>query len=367
MTRIAALDNLTIEIQPDYWRLSLNGDGQDRVLVEAAPGRSLRYINGFAERRKLPLGSLSPDLIRQVVLGWSESDQSWHLGLVFVPDFAAQRGSRWCEIARWYDPDLTRYQDSAEQAGQALAEALVRPYRFFPPVVAVTPVVRELPALPLQFGLWRLTRETDHLVFALSNRWLIGKVWRVVWYGVWAAIYLVLSVATLTVKLALPNSGAMLPNPHILPYLGLVVALILAGIVVRNIWDMLVHPIRIVVDAAARTITAQSALRSLWTKDAADFRSVYVSQVVSVSPRQRKRTVHHGELNLHIDDRHFFNVLVQDREEERIDQGMSKEKAAHDDVTILTVDGVDTDLQAAALYVADALGQLPCYYDQRVQ
>jgi hypothetical protein len=369
MTRIAALDNLTIEIQPDYWRLSLNGDGRERVLVEAAQGRALRYINGFAERRKLPQGALPSAVIRQVVLGWSESDQSWHLGLVFTSEFAAERGSRWCEIARWYDPQRTQYRDSAELAGQALAQTLARPYRFFPPRVRPDAelIMRELPALPLRFGLWTLTREDEGLVFALSGYWLVGKLRRMMWYGVWATIYAVLSTATLTVKLALPNSGAMLPNPQALPYLGLGIALILLLIVFKTFWDILTHPQRIIVNAADRTLSAKSVFRTLWTKDAAEFRSVYVSQVVSASPRRQKRMVHHGELNLHIDERRFFNVLVQDREEERTDKGASKEKALHDDITLLTVNEVDADLQAAAIYLADALGGLPVYYDQRLQ
>ena len=77
--------------------------------------------------------------------------------------------------------------------------------------------------------------------------------------------------------------------------------------------------------------------------------------------------VHHGEINLHLGGEDFFQILEQGEGEES-----SRPWKVHfplDEELVVPIDGdlVNTDLQAAALYVARALGNLPCRYDQRAK
>ena len=126
MERISAASNLIIEAQPQSWRLLVNGStGSERVLVEAVSGEPLRYGESFGSRRHLPESGMLPrEDIQGVVLGWSEKDVSWHLGLVLKGALVAERGSRWCGLAHWHDPLANRYMETAIQAGQMLAEQL---------------------------------------------------------------------------------------------------------------------------------------------------------------------------------------------------------------------------------------------------
>jgi hypothetical protein len=368
MTRIPAAENLTIDYTPERWRLFLNGSTQERLIVEAAPGRSLRYASGFAERRRLPVGTLPQAQIKQVVLGWSNSDGAWHLGLVLTPEIAQQRGSRWCEIARWDDPNANTYLTVAETAGRGLSTALDRPFRLIPPVTEdeITPEVRELPALPLKCGIWMLERQGERLQFIRSQRWIMSRVLRVLWYSFWVVVYIVLSVATLTTELALPNSGTMLPNPAILPYLGLVTAFVLVLIIIKNLFDILTQPGRIMIDPESRTIAAFRGNTLRWSLNGDDIQSVYVSQVTG--KRGKKRSIYHGEINLQVGDEKFRNVIVQDQEEERVEkEKLDKNTPLKEEILALTPYQIDTDLQAAGLHIAASLGDLPCYYDQHVQ
>lgn len=344
----------------------MNGDLQERTVIEAAPGRELRYINGFAERRRLPGESLPKHLIKQVVLGWSEGDQSWHLGLLLASELAEERGSRWCELARWYDPEHIEYATAAEHAARALSQTIDRPFRLIPPLVReeIKQEIRELPALPLKCGIWKMEREGEELRLVRAPNWLYSRLVRIVWYSVWALIYLALSVATLTTKLALPNSGTLLPNPRILPLLGLGAAAVLFIVVLKNLFDVLMQPDNIVIDPTGHTITARRGSSTRWQYAGDQLQSVYVSQVVG--RRRMKRTVYHGEINLQTGAKKFQGVIVQDREEERLEKS-DQEAPLRAEVVPLTANEVDTDLQAAAVYIATALGDLPCLYDQRLQ
>lgn len=134
MERIAAASNLIIEVEPQRWRLLSNGGGEERVLVEAAPGEPLRYGESFGSRRQLPAsGMLTREDIQRVVLGWSSKDNAWHLGLVLGGALVTERGSRWCGLVHWNDPNLDQYEKIATQAGQLLAEQVNRPFSVIPP------------------------------------------------------------------------------------------------------------------------------------------------------------------------------------------------------------------------------------------
>jgi hypothetical protein len=390
MNQISAAENLVIDMEADRWRLLANGDYDTRVLMDAAPGQPLRYLPGFGSTRRLPSsGQLSLEDVQRVVLGWSNKDEAWHLGLILEQDLAAARGSRWCEIAHWPDPDTNVFFDLASQAGKTLATTIARPFNLIPPRVeqsAPPPPPVILPPLPLKMGLWTLDwadtskrRRGNDLIgettyatpaerafqFARTSSWTVSKVLRIGWYSLWVTVYLILSIATLTRTLALPNSGTMLPTPEVLPILGLVSAVVLAGMIFYNLYELFYKPDRVVVDPQTRTVTAFRGGSQLWQTFGDGALAVYVTQVVA--KKSKKPVVHHGEINLHLGGEEFFRILDQGEGEES--NRPWKANLPLDQEVVVPIDGdlVNTDLQAAALYVARALGNLPCRYDQRVK
>ena len=93
-----------------------------------------------------------------MVLGWSWDAEAWHLGVLLTDTIATLRGSRWCEIARWPDPDNDLYREIALQAGQTLSQALDRPFNLIPvrkPTQVAKPEPVPLPQLPLDLQDWR--------------------------------------------------------------------------------------------------------------------------------------------------------------------------------------------------------------------
>lgn len=349
MERIAAAGNLTIEIQPDRWRLLANGSGpHEQVLVEAAPGKPMRYMTIFAHRRRLPdTGTMAADKVQRVVLGWSAQDESWHLGLLLVPELAELRGSRWCELARWPDPQADAYRRAAVQAGEELAGALGRPFNLVPPQPAAEPPAppRPLPALPQRFDLWRLEAGRA-LALKRAGSWSRTRLFRVVWYSLLTVAYTGLSVLTLQGRIAPPN-------PAWLPYLGLAAALLMLGLAVRALFQLLVEPDTILVDE--RGVRAQRWGRRRWSYPRGDIRAVYVSQVAG--KKDKRPAVVYGEVSL---------LLQNDRFRRLFDYGEAEPLPNAGEPGVFPLDQTHfvTDLQAAGLYLAGALG-VPCYVDHR--
>ena len=392
MSQISAAENLVIDMEAERWRLLANGGYETRALMDASPGQPVRYLPGFGSTRRLPSsGQLPLEDVQRVVLGWSNKDEAWHLGLILEPDLAAARGSRWCEIAHWPDPDTNVFLDLASQAGKTLAATIARPFNLIPARVeqpAPPPPPALLPPLPLRMGLWTLDwanngkrkRGSDFIAesetgvtapeqrafqFLRTSSWTISKTLRIGWYSIWVVVYLILSIATLTRKLALPNSGTMLPTPEVLPFLGILSAVVLVGMILYNLYELFYKPDGIVVDPQTRTVTAFRGGSQLWQTFGDAALAVYVTQVVA--KKSKKPVVHHGEINLHLGGEDFFQILEQGEGEES-----SRPWKVHfplDEELVVPIDGdlVNTDLQAAALYVARALGNLPCRYDQRTK
>jgi hypothetical protein len=370
MDRISAAENLIIKMRPNHWRLLVGGEtrGNEHVLVEAVNGQPLRYAAEFATSRRMPKnGELPVEYISQVVLGWSQDDESWHLGLVLAPDLAEARKSRWCALAHWPDPDGNVFIDMAQQAGTSLANALGRPFHLVPmrrrPEPAPPPEP-PLPELPLTVGTWKLERRTPaHLQLLRSSRWSVSRLTRATWYTSLSVVYVVLSTATLNTDLALPNAGTMLPNPEMLPYMGLVVAVMLILMTLYILYELIARPDRIVIDGERGRIVALRGNRKRWTLQRDQLQGVYVTQVVN--RRGKKRKIYHGEINFLLGKKRFFRLIEQpEREEPRREE---YEEAAEEAVTSLTAFDVQDDLQAAGLHIARTLGDLPAWYDQRIR
>ena len=360
MEQISAAENITIDMADGHWRLLVNGAYKPHVLVEAAPGKPLSYISEFGRTRRLPsTGSLPVELIQQIVLGWSNQDESWHLGLLLETELAEARGSRWCEIAHWPDPSTSVFSDIATRAGETLAQATARPFYLVPPQPA--PVAKEppLPELPLVFDdLWTLEQmAAGDLQFVRSGRWVRGIVRRILWYMLWTIVYIILVVVTLT-------SGIAPANPPFLPLLGVFSAMILAGLIGRNLYQLLTEPNRYVVDVHQRQVRALRGKRVRWQLRAEQIQSIYVSQLVNQGKRRaNKPAVYYGEINLHLTSGKFQHIITAEQVEDYHPELDSV--GDRDSVDTLTTHNFATSLQAASLYTAQAL-DLPTVYDRRV-
>ena len=369
MNRIPAAEHLIIETHPDAWRLiTFNEEGDERGLLEARTDRPFRYAASFATSRRLPRsGTLTNDLVWQVVLGWSNDDDAWHLGLVLASDLATARGSRWCEIARWPDPDPVVFEDLARDAAESLAQILGSPLNVVEPRDRRAGTAQPaLPDMPLEVGMWALNRDPNgELEFKRSSRWLVGKVTRILWYLLLIAMYLLLSLATLNSDLALPNAGTMLPSPELLPYLGLIVAAVLTLFVFYNLYEISTKPDRIRVSGAKHTVAALKGNSTRWRMNGNDLESIYVTQVVN--RRGSKNTIYEAQINLYLKNGKFHKVVEQDKKEEETDELRNNDVVLTEEVLPLTRFSVHSDAQAAALAIAEELDALPCWYDRRTR
>lgn len=373
MTRISAAEHLVIEMDFANWQLiQLDEEGDRTLVMDAKLNEPLRYSSTFATSRHLPAGGVLPvEYIRQVVVGWSYEDETWHLGLLLVPDLADARGSRWCEIARWPDPDQDLFNDLARAAGESLAEKLSKPLNCVSPQSDRAAQELTLPELPLNIGVWALDRVDDQrLSLVRGRKWVLAQFVRLVWYFAWAAVYIVLSVTTLNSDLALPNAGAMLPSPEILPYLGFATAAILLLMGFYLFFRILTSTNRILVDGATHRVVGLRGKSQKWEKTGNNLCDVYVTQIIK--DKKRKRTIFHGELNLRQTDGAFYRILEQPNKTE---EPLAADNEAQSGETLVAEEAVLplspsnnlSNLQAAGLHIAQTLGGLPCWYDQRIR
>lgn len=379
MSEISAADNILIEIEPNRWQLFSNMETGKALILDAVGGAPLSFEPTFAKARRLPVdGRLPLNAVQRVVLGWSHKDESWHLGLVLEGTLAEQRGSRWCELARWPDPDQNVFIDLATEAGQALGELIDRSFHLIPPRPQPLPVAPPppppLPDLPLHMGIWTLTWAQDSihlapdarpLVFKRASSWAFSRVTRIIWYSLWVIVYIVLSVATLTRTLALPNSGTMLPTPQMLPILGLGAALVLIGMILYMLYELITRPDHVVIDPQTHRVTALRGQGERWQVAGDQAQSVYVTQVVA--KKGNKPVVQHGELNLLLGAEQFQCLLAQENAEDTERPWKANVPLDQEIMVALNGDVINTNLQAAGLYIARALGNVTCWYDQRVK
>lgn len=367
MNQISAADNTIILTTPTRWRLLHN----ERPTAEATPN-GFRYGTRFGSSRKLPQGdTLERRQIRQVVLGWQPTDEAWHLGLILSSELAAPRQSRWCELVHWPDPDSTVFQELAEYAGQELAQVMRVPFRLIPPQFSDKAAPsRPLPELPLEVGIWRMeaaSSDGSRFVFKRAARWRWRKYSRIAWYFLWMIVYLVVSLATLFSEIALPSAGTLLPNPQLLPYLGLGAAALLLGLIVYHLVEIVRTPNTVLVDGRSGSISAWKDRRLRWQVPAVEVQSLYVSEIAK--KREQPPATEYGELNLHMGSGNFRFVLSQ---EEAIDGGKVVPPEAlpprtKSDIRPLERSTAHTDLQVAALYVSECLNRVPVWHDLRVK
>lgn len=242
------------------------------------------------------------------------------------------------------------------------------------------PVVEEkpkrtlpLPQPPFKTGLWTLEYDPNGVLqYRRSASWVWSRLGRAAWYTFWALVYVFLAYATLNSTLALPNAGTMLPSPEILPYLGLASAVLLFVLVLYILIDAILSPGLLVIDPYTQTIRMQRRDQTIWSKNAADVQSVYVSHIVELKHKKRNGQkepewhIQHGELNLHLGEKKFKCFLrVEEADEQPIDDFIAY-VYGDDGVRPLVVEGVATPMQGAAMTIGQALG-VPVYYDHRVK
>ncbi len=359
MNRITAGGSLTIEIQPTRWRLVNNStaDG-DSALVEANYGEPLRYLPTFATSRRLPdTGVLPNAYVQRVVLGWSNEDEAWHLGFLLDSELAQPRGSRWCELVHWPDPDGDLFANSARAAGESLAEMMSRPFYYVPPKIssAPAPAPVPLPALPGKIDNWTVaTTPNGQIDLSLAQESGRARLSRAIWYFVLSIVYIILSILTLV-------SGIALPRPEFLPFLGLAAAILLLGISIRTLLVRSVKLDRIIVHPEAKAIRGLLAKRGRWRYEVDELQAIYVTTVAARKPRNGRQSVEYGELNLQRRDGSFHFVMNQQALEIETTENAS---AFQDGIRPLTPSEARTSLQQLALHIATMLG-IPCYADVR--
>ena len=359
MNRISAGGNLSIEMQPDQWRLLLNGADTVQALVEAERGEPLRYLPAFGSTRRLPdTGLLPTQYIQRVVLGWSNEDESWHLGFLLEPELARPRGSRWCELVHWPDLDGEMFGTQAREAAEMLAQTMDRPFYYVPPRIEAQPKRAAIPALPSQIDQWQISLNTSGQIEAsLVESGGRSRLLQGLWYGLLSIVYFILSGLTLT-------SGIALPRPEILPWLGLVVGVILFALAVRTILFS-PRPIdRVVVHPEAKVVRALSQGREVWRLEREDIEAVYVSQMVQRPRRNGDQPIPYGELNLQRADGKFQLVLNQGATELTGISDLVDDQTPTSGVSLLDPVQAHSALQTFGLHMAQML-DLPCFYDRR--
>lgn len=346
------------------WRLD-HGTGGEALL--RAQADRLSYSGDFAVTRRMPeQGFLRREDVQQIVLGWQLSSGCWHLGLVLAAPLAEARGSRWCELARWRDPDHQQHFDAAREAGMALSRVIDRPFHAIPPKSVAPPPPPPLPEPPLHFGTWTLTREAGALRILRARRWQWGRIRKALWYFVWALVYAAISIATLASDLALPSTGTIIPNTALLPYLGLGIAVVLLGMMGYQLFRAFTEMNEILIDPQARMVEALRGETLHWEAPAQAIKAVVISEVVK--QRRRETVIEHGEINFLMHDEKFHHVLTQ-AEPTQNAQAKYPDAAALRQEGMVPLDAthLSSDLQVAGLHIARMLGGLPCYYDLRTK
>ncbi len=372
MPQISAADNQLIDLSDNSWHIRPLGEQETPTVSATAEG--LQYTPGYALSRRLPTnGLLTQEHMEEIILGWQKSDETWHLGILLADELARKRGSRWLELARWPDPEHDVFTDLAKEAGSSVAHILGVPFNYIEPepIVPQRPS-RELPPLPLNLGMWAFVGPGSHhgiqiqageVAFVRSALWRRHKRRRILTYLLYALLYTLASGLTLLSPLGLPNAGTLLPNPHLLPYFGLLTAAGLAAMALYHAVGFF-QEVR-VVRFSASGISAFNPSGERWALSATEIGSVYVSEVLK---KGGQLVTDHGEINLHLGGGKFRYLLQQEvaLPVETHLLPADWERPKEEGVRPLTRADYFTDLQAATLYAAETL-DVPAWLDVRPQ
>lgn len=376
MTQITVSDHIVVEFGTGSWQLLRRSDAvEPKQIVGVQEDARFRYNTFFATTRGLPdEGEIPRRAIREVALRWSYKTEAWQLGIRLAPKLAAGRADSFCEVLRFIDPNRIAYEDEAKQAGQALADALGKPFVQSEPLLSPPPEPIPLIPLPIAVGIWRLQggesspaqTAPGELQLQRAKSWQRAKVRQLLWYALLAVVYAWVAAATLSSDLALPNAGTLIPNPQLLPYLGIGIMLLLLGMIAYLLWQLRRDPDTIVISSYERSITARCGQDLRWRIHANNIQSIYVSELVK--KHRRRPAVHHSEINLHLVSGRFQRVIVETEKLHDAFLPKISEQAALEappGVSLLHPPQVSTALQGAALHIATCLGNLPVWYDRR--
>lgn len=397
MKTIKVSDGLVIKIDQDEWRLVTDrSDGL--TLFSAGADRPVwSYRPEFARIRGLPSeGTLPTDVVEEVVVGWSAADSGWHLGLLLRPDLAAERGGRWCLVARWSTLVTPVERATVEEAGQALAGALGKKLRVIgprpaapaPPLAAVgrtAPPMTEAAAppapapitLPLELGDWRLRSIDLGLQLEHIGVWSLRTLWHVLWRGGLAVLFIAISVLTL-------RSEYAPVQPAFLPYVGLVIG---AGLAVATLLYVirLLRTEVVVIDAEEQQVRRHLDLTSdvIASYEFPEIAAVVATQI-SQGGRQRgedgrpDRMMHEGWLHLLLEapraetgkardykpeDAYVLLAYIDATEGDVVESHFEGSRKDRQPVPLARSDATTNVLRAAVL-MAKAIG-VAAYVDQR--
>ena len=374
MKQVSTTNEQVIQFSDQDWRLISHEGDQPQEIFRAIQGKPILYSPGFGASRNLPIGgNITDEEITRVSLGWEVVDKTWHLGIILTGKLQKKRNSRWLEIASWEDLQQDKHEATAKEAGEALAKVLGVRYS---PIESTkdTQYGANLAPLPLEIGIWYLEERPDDgtiqpnglLQFKRATKWYRQKIFRTAWYAFWAVIYVIVSITTLNADIALPASGTLIPNPQWLPYLGIGAAFLLVGIVVRTIWQLLTEPDRIYLNPQNKTIGAYKGKNQKWEKHQDEIQSVYVTEVIK--KKSDDTDIYHGEINLYVGNKEFAFVLDSEIQEDHAKlNDPSKGRPRNDTILELNALNANSDLQAAGLYIAKMLGEIPCWHDVRMK
>jgi len=283
MPTVTAADDLTIQYDSARWYL-YNGRGESELpVVSAAPG-GMAYTPAFATARRLPeSGFLSAEQIVLVALGYAAEDSAWHLGVMLTPEAALGRGSRWCGLARWHSEAAA----AAEPTARALAALWEKPFKLIPPSAPAAPALPsaepsepsapDLPPMPLPIlaGDWLLDKREGAYILRHSKDWRRGLLIRMLFFSLLAPLFAILSIGALSTPFA-PVS------PEWLPYVGLGIAALLAGLVFWQ-WRAIRHETCVVIDLRNQLVRltnrSGSRVRLQFPYESAEY--VLISHVVN--------------------------------------------------------------------------------------
>jgi hypothetical protein len=216
---------------------------------------------------------LAPADIARVIVGWAPESRNWHLGLMLAAQPGTDFKLRWCGLASWPSGQAGEYIDQARQAGQSLARLIDRPFHLIPPVEPVRivldetqplqatvrletiPVEEAAPSIlpqtpPFKFDEWEMLTAPRGYVWRRRRSWLAVSAARVVGYAVLIVLFLILSIGT-------QSRGLAKVSPSWLPWLGLVVAGMLAVMVLIN-GAALLATADVILDTTTREVRCRS-------------------------------------------------------------------------------------------------------------